>query len=297
MIKKLSLFFVLVLLVSCSSKPRTASYNRQYEHLEGVCYQSCSSVCDSDYFLIIFVDARHLDYSHTQNFFRTFTKNPLDGSKEGLVGHAWIYMEGLDKNGEREWLEGGHSGEFGVIRPRYMEGVSLYAEQGDPNPIRYLWESLEDGCFQEGAGGHIPTFAAKFSLTEEQYRSIHSFIQPISYPYKEYSLTKRQCVSFVAQVAALADIFLETDVLLPIQPVIHIGGEPSLLWSDSHYSVITFSSPDILEKSLIEKVQLGEAEFPKKVFKSLQKKGLRSKSLGEQVKYFPYRHHRHLQFN
>lgn len=209
----------------------------------------------SPYFLILLVDAPHLDYSHSQSFFQTLTKHPLTASKRGRVGHAWIYLKGGGAA-----IEGGHSGEEGVIRPKYGEGMLALARAGDPNPARYLFEPLDDGYFQEGSGGHIPTFAAKIPLNREQYRDIATFIHPKRYPYHRYSLTGRQCVTFVQQVASIAGVTLDCDVTMEILPTAKVGGVHYRLFSDSRYSEITFASPDKLESSLMELVAAGEAE-------------------------------------
>src|SRR5262249_5795288 len=121
------------------------------------------------------------------------------------------------------------------------------------------WTTLHDGYFQEGAGGHTPTFAVKYSLNEQQFQSILSFI--ISYNYREYSLTANQCSTFVAQVANLADHHLDHQITFQIDPEIVLHGEKVPFWTDPYYSQLTISSPDILEKSLMQEVVDGNAEY------------------------------------
>src|SRR5262245_4920764 len=66
-------------------------------------------------FLVICVDACRLDYTSCKELVRTIAKHPANGSKNGDVGHAWIYLRGwLD--GEWIEIEGGHSGELGLIK-------------------------------------------------------------------------------------------------------------------------------------------------------------------------------------
>lgn len=247
-------------LASCSWKPNSISYQEQYAHLN-TSQPTPTFLSESDYALFILVDARHLDYSNSQTFLQTMTKHPSNGCKECSVGHAWILLRGLDKNGKRIEIEGGHSGEWGVVQPKYFEGMMRYALEGDPNPVRYLWEEMQDGVFQQGNGGHIPTFAAKINLTQEEYEAIYSYIQPNAYPYRRYSLTKRQCASFVVQAAALAGINLESEVTIPIAKYALIGGECIKLWSNPEYSQITIATPDLLEKSLIEQVKREGMEY------------------------------------
>jgi hypothetical protein len=235
---------------------------------------------ETDYFLVILVTARQLDYSNGNALFRTMAKHPSDGSKNGDVGHAWIYLRGI-LNGEPVYIEGGHSGELGCYRPKYFEGVMNYYEYGyfdpteeekkhpryEPNPIKYLWASPKDGFFQAGSGGHAPTFAAKVDISPEQFDKILAFIHPSNYSYKDYAITKNQCSSYVAAVAALAGWHLEDKVTMKISPSITIFGENVRLWTDRQYSTITFSSPDILENSLKEAVAEGHAQDATKWYK------------------------------
>ena len=49
-------------------------------------------------------------------------------------------------------------------------------------------------------------------------------------------------------------------ITFTIKPFLKLQGEVLTLWNDPKYSQITISSPDILEKSLIEAVETGRAE-------------------------------------
>ncbi|MEM1282685.1 MAG: hypothetical protein AAGG81_03945 [Chlamydiota bacterium] len=285
--KLITLFASSIFLVSCSTKPTTQSYCKQYAHIHNHTCQS-QQMNETDYFLIILVDARHLDYSNSQRFLQTFTKHPANGSKEANVGHAWIYLKGKDSV-----IEGGHTGEYGVIRPRYVDGIMQLVSESDRNPIRYLWESLDDGVFQKGAGGHTPSYAAKFNITQEQYHAILSYIHPNRYLYRNYSLTGRQCTSFVSQVAALADIDIDTDVTMQILPNAKISCCSLPLWEDARYASITFASPDILEKNLIEKVKKGEAECAISWYQQHTNLDKTKTSLLHTLEQFPYRYQRH----
>jgi hypothetical protein len=287
MFRIINLIICLLLFNSCALKPRSQSYGRQYAHLNIPIRQSIQ-MTESEYFLVILVDGKHLDYTHSQSFLQTFTKHPSNGSKEGQVGHAWIYLKGKDSV-----LEGGHSGEYGVIRPRYVDGMMHYLVCGDPDPVRYLWEPLNDGHFQKGSGGHTPSYAAKFDLSKKEYEAILTFIHPQRYPYKNYSLTGRQCTSYISQIAALADIHLEIDVTMKILPTAKVSGEYVRMWQDPKYASITFSSPDILERSLIKKVNQGEAEYALQWYLKSIKHSEAKPSIFDTLKHFPYRYHRH----
>lgn len=292
----LVLFAALLLLQSCAWRPSSREYQEYYSYLEAkpICSQP---VAESDYFLVLLVDARHLDYSSSQCFLKTITKHPTNGCKDCSVGHAWLYLQGLDANGKRFILEGGHSGELGVIKPSYFNGITAYIEGGDENPARYLWENLEDGYFQEGSGGHPASYAARIPLTRQQFRNILAFIDPQNYNYKDYSLIGRQCGSLVAQVAALADVELaDIDITMDIDQDVRIGGRTIRVWTDDKYSQITFPSPDAIEKSLMQLVHEGKAEdvtdWYRKQYSDKNSDGNCSQVL-ETIGRFPFRYLRH----
>lgn len=249
--------FLLLFLSACSYCPHSAAYRTLYSHLN-TSYSKQSLMQETPYFLIVLVEARHLDYSSPRAFFKTLAKHPSDGSKNGDVGHAWIYLQGLVQ-GAPVCLEGGHSGELGYIQPRYVEGIFLQYEQGHDNPISYLWECQRDGFFQEGSGRHYPTFAAKVDLTQEQFQRILRFVE--TYDYAEYSITGNQCSSFAAQVAAFAGMNLDCEITMDVDQNVRIAGHQICLWNDPVYAGITFSSPDILERSLMNTVAEGIAEY------------------------------------
>lgn len=254
--RKIGILFLFLFCLSCY-RPHSPHYKEFYAHLK----QQFSEVRNedkADYFLVIMVEARHLDYTSPRAFFKTLAKHPSDGSKNGDVGHAWIYLQGKINN-HPVYLEGGHSGELGHLQPRYMEGVFHSYERGDKNPIAYLWESQRDGFFQEGGGKHHPTFAAKIILTPAQFHRIYRFIQV--YDYRDYAITGNQCCSFAVQVAALAELDLDCEIHLKVDQVLQMGSFHYPLWEDPLYSEITISSPDVLEKSLMQAVQEGRATY------------------------------------
>lgn len=251
---KILAFLLVLILSSCGWKPSPA-YHTFYKHLQVPV--SVAHITESDYFVIFLVDAPHLDYTSNRGLIQTIAVHP-DGRTNRDVGHAWIYLEGI-QNGERVYIEGGHSGELGYIQPKYFDGVMDLLDQGDPNPIRYLWACQQDGFFQEGSGNHKPTFAARVALNEEQFNEILEFIH--SYDFSHYFLTDSQCCTFVAQVAALANINLNYSLTIPIQQNLKLGKENLFLWQDSKYAFYTFGSPDILEKSLIELVNRKQAQY------------------------------------
>ncbi|WP_284452573.1 hypothetical protein [Parachlamydia acanthamoebae] len=256
----LLIFSILVIFTTSCCKPVSEEYGYFYSHLNTFTKPDVF-FRESPYFLVILVNARHLDYTDNRSFLRTLAKHPSDGSKNSDVGHAWICLRGII-DGEYVEIEGGHTGETGLTQARYFDGMMDLVEKGSPNPVRYLWEMQHDGFFQNGSGGHHPTFAAKIDLTEEQFHTILTFIE--TYPYQDYAITKNQCSSFVAQVAALADWEIPCEVTLSIDPHLQIGPDLIPLWTDPRYAYLTISSPDMVEKSLMKAVATKQAQDARK---------------------------------
>ena len=143
--------------------------------------------------------------------------------------------------------------------------------------------------FKEGSGNHYPTFApAKIDLTEEQFHRILKYIQ--TYDYSHYAITGNQCSSFATQVAAFADLSLDCEITTQINPYIQIDKKWICLWQDPIYSEITFSSPDCLERSLIQAVENGQAEYALAWYK---RKYPRNRTFNfESIQRFPERYFR-----
>ena len=263
------LFLCLCTISGCAT-PRSQAYREFYSHLD---YPQPieQSTYETDHFLIINVNARHLDYTNNRSFLNTIAKHPSDGSKNRDVGHAWIYVQGI-VDGELVSIEGGHSGELGILQPKYFDGIMNYLDYGypslpckeaftpryEPNPIKYLWETQHDGFFESGSGRHNPTYAVKVPITVEQFVRIYDYIN--SYHFENYAITSTQCSSFAAHIATLAGLDLECEVTMEIEPSIHYRGQQVRLWTDPSYSLLTISSPDILERSLMECVSQKKAQ-------------------------------------
>lgn len=212
---------------------------------------------EDDYFLVLLVDARQLNYTNNQAFFRSMVKHPSDGSKNSDVGHAWLCLGGI-VDGNRIEIEGGLSGETGARRLKYFEGIAHLVEQEDPNPVSYMWTKMNDGYFEEGSGGHVPTYAIRVSLSREQFFCLLNFIE--NYPFENYSLTENQCCTFVQRAAELACIDLPCLISMPIEPSVKIGKAAVLLWEDPIYSKIIFPCPELLEESMKRAVAEDKAE-------------------------------------
>ncbi len=249
-----------------------------YDHLDWKVPKS-RTIEKSDYFIVFLVTARHLDYDDSQAMFKTLVKH-ASGGKNADVGHSWFLLHGF-ADGKPITVEGGQSGELGIERPKYYDGVINYARYGyadpnpkqkkepreEPNPVRYLWADVNDGFFQEGSGGFRPTFAVKVDLTRRQFDKIYGFVQPRNYNYRYYSLVGQQCSSYLAKIAHLAGFPVEHQVTMEINPTLKMWGDEVVLWRDPEYSKITFSSPDRIERSLMKAVIDGRAEYALRWYK------------------------------
>lgn len=269
-------FIFLCLLLTSWISSKSKEYQAFYNHLQSPSSSSFyKPMKEEEFFLIILVDACHLDYTDGRQFFQSVAVHPSNGSRRGDVGHAWIYLQGKMKDGTIFSLEGGHSGEKEEPPARYFDGIMNYNQYGysnptpeqmrsfryEPDPIKYLWTMREDGFFQKGSGSHKPTFAIKISLSSKQFQEILAFIRPSRYPYRQYALIGPQCCTFVAKVAQMAGLSLETEASMQVSPKIYFGRRWIRLWEDPRYSKLTFSTPDVLEKSMMEAVKNGKAEY------------------------------------
>ncbi|MFV0340625.1 MAG: hypothetical protein ACK5MA_08400 [Parachlamydiaceae bacterium] len=248
--RTLSCIIALLLCLASCCKPHTESYQAFYSYRTP--FPQEERFVETPYYVIFLVNARHLDYSSLPSFMKTCAKHPSDCSKNGDVGHAWIYLSGPEGV-----IEGGQSGETGLYQPRYFEGVLENSELGAENPVSYLWAPQSDGFFQCGSGGHRPTFAAKVDLSCDQYEKLKAFIY--SYDFADYSLSSHQCTTFLKQAAALIDLHLDDQVLLEFPSTTTICGESCPLWRDPKYQCLPCGSPDKLEESLMSLVRSGSA--------------------------------------
>ena len=270
---KLSSFLFLILSVTacCYYKPNSLAYKALYAHLENPPFAH-QTTWKSNSFLVIYTNARHLDYTDNNSFFNTVVKHPSDGSRTRDVGHVWIYLQG-EQEDEIVYLYGGHSGERGLYQAKYFDGIMNYIDFGyanpskeqmscpryEANPIKYLWATQKDGYFEWGSGKHSATFAAKIDLTPGQFERILDFVQ--KYDYVNYALVGNQCSSFAAQVASLAGLDLDCEITIAINKDLYLKGQRIRFWDDPCYSQLTISTPDIIERSLMRAVNEGRAEF------------------------------------
>jgi len=255
----MSRFLILfLLLVVCGCSPHT-NHSCRYHYLAKVKECERSSVQfngEGDHFLVVLVDARHLDYSSPAGYLSTLQS--LCSSQEPHTGHAWIILSG--KRGGEPWIfEGGHTGEFGRLAPRYFDEMLRLSRNKDPNPAQYLFSPLPDGQLEIGSGGHLPTFAAAFPVTEEGFARIMRLFEADGYDFSQWGLRGPHCVHFVLSCLACVgiDIFCQEQVQLPAS--FSFEGERIDLWIDSAYSTLTTQTPELLEQRLVEHVSEGRA--------------------------------------
>ncbi len=158
----------------------------------------------------------------------------------------------------KDFFEGGQSGETGRFQPCYAEGVLENAALQARNPISYLWCSQCDGFFQQGNGGHRPTFAATVSLFAKSMKPYSILLE--TYSFWEYNLQNHQCTTFVVEVARAIGISLEDKITIEIERQAPIQGRMVCFWNDPIYSSLTVGSPDVLERSLKQLVREGKAQ-------------------------------------
>lgn len=227
-----------------------------------------------DRYLVILVDARHLDYSSFEKFFLTMNSGAVF-SREPTIGHAWVIIG--ERRGEKTWLfEGGHTGEFGGHVPRYFDEVLHRAYTAeDPNPAKYFFFPLPDGQLQIGSGGHIPTFAVAIPISKEQLLRIQRLFEPDGYDFSQWSIQGPQCVRFVRTCLAVAGVDVSCIEKIPLPQSVQYRGEKRTLWRESTYSILSVETPDLLEKRLWELARAGRALVATQWYKSVYRRQAR----------------------
>ncbi len=233
-------------------------------------YAASSEATSSDSFMVVLVHAPHLDYSSGRALVQSMRARANPQLREEEAGHAWVYLRGIHNGEVVEW-EGGHTGAFGEIAPIPGVGVKNLIQYGyvdptpeqklsprhEPNPAKYMWVTYHDGMFQPDSGAHPATFAARYDLSPEQFARVLDYA--MNYDYSSYCIIDHQCAAFVGEIVQVAGHYLEHEVSVPIEKSVKILGHHVQLWEDPQYSILTFSSPDVLERSLKQAVWQGEA--------------------------------------
>lgn len=239
-----------------------SGYARQYDYLQTMGTES--SIPDEPYYIIFLVSAKHLDYRSADSFLASLELHPSTKETRLAFGHAWLHLHSPSND-----IIGGHSGELGVIQPKYFDGLMNLNETGhvDPdlvrpffkryeeNPVKYLHEALMDGFFQKESGGYVPNLAVFYPLTESQYESIAAYIDEKNYDYSKFSITKRQCTTLLIEVAKLLNLSLEAKACIQLPAYLYFDHQKIRLYKDKSYQFFEFQTPDQLEKSLVGLLQ------------------------------------------
>ncbi len=226
--------------------------------------------------LIILVDAPHLNYSSPSTLLQTLTKHPATGCKDSSFGHAWLILIHHTPKGQL-LLECGHSGEH--TPPTYFETFAQALENNNPNPFAIFYQDRSDGFCQQGNGGHRPTLAAQFTLSEQQLKNILSFLKEEKYNFHRYNVINHHCCSFVREVASQANIDLSS---------------PSPLRLPNHSLLI--ETPDTLEQCLYHHITNGTANNVSHGYWRCRRSSPTWQRLITTITLFPKRYHRHLLF-
>lgn len=258
---------------SCSQRMSDA-YVSRYQYLGGV--QAANQAGPqfsgrSDYYLVVLVDARHLDYTSPSNYFSTLSQG-LFLPQDPNTGHAWIILAGKEEG--KPWVfEGGHTGEFGLYAPRYFDEVVRRAwEDHDPNPAGYLFHPLPDGCLQYGSGGHSPTFAAAFPLNEQGYQRVRRLLTNDGYDFSRWGLRGPNCLRFSLSCLAAVGLELNCQEKIVLPQFFTYKGERVALWEDPAYSVMYVDTPELLEKRLWDLVETGQAIVATKWYSTFKRR-------------------------
>jgi len=199
-------------------------------------------VGDEGYYLYILNEAADWDYSGAASLVFTIWMRPW--------AHSWLMLES-----PRDRLEFGHTGDLGITKPRYHEGVFQRIREGDPNPIAYLWQTMTDGQFQIGKPNRPPTFVWRMPITQRRYQLIHEYV--MQRKYEQFGLRTNNCTDLVAEVAALAGINLIHRIRLTGPQEVKIWGRPRRVWTDPQYRILEYSTPEVLDADLRQLARLG----------------------------------------
>lgn len=199
-------------------------------------------VGDEGYFLYVLTEAANWDLSTATSFAFSIWQRPSV--------HGWIIL-----GSPRDRLELGQTGDFGLQRPRYYQGVLQRARDGDSDPIAYLWQTMSDGRVQIGKPNRPPTFVWRMPITRRRHRLIHDYVTQRT--YDQFGVRTNNCTDMVVATAALAGINLSHRIRLTLPPETKFWGRTLRVWTDPQYRVLEFSTPEVLEVDLRQLAQVG----------------------------------------
>ena len=199
-------------------------------------------VGDEGYYLYILNEHANWDYSSAASLVFTIWMRPR--------AHSWLILES-----PKERLEFGHIGDLGITKPRYHEGVFQKINEGDPDPIGYLWQTMADGQFQIGTPKRPPKFVWRMPITRQRHQVILEYV--MQRKYNQFDLRNNNCTNLVAEAAALAGINLIHRIHLTLPPEAKVLGRMRRIWTDPQYRILEYSTPEVLDADLRQLARLG----------------------------------------
>jgi hypothetical protein len=170
------------------------------------------------------------------------------------TGHSWIIVESPGRR-----IECGLTPKS----QKWFDGVRELDKQGDPNPIAYLWCTMDGKRHGHLLGIH-PTFAARVDLTAEQHAALVRFID--RYDFRSFNLVDHECANFVVETARQAGLTFDYQLEIDLPPIAPLFGRLYRFWTDPRYAKLVIACPDILEQSLREYVAHGMAQDVTKLY-------------------------------
>lgn len=199
-------------------------------------------VGDEGYYLYILNDAANWDYSDASSLVFSIWQRPW--------AHSWLILE---SPGDR--LEFGHTGDLGITKPRFHDGVYQKIRDGDPNPIAYLWQTMSDGQLQIGKPNRPPSFVWRIPITRQRYQLIYEYV--MQRKYDQFGVRSNNCTDLVVEAAALAGINLIHRIRLTLPPETKVFGRTLRVWTDPQYRILEYSTPEVLDADLRQLARLG----------------------------------------
>ena len=199
-------------------------------------------VGDEGYFLYILTEAANWDFRDATSLLSSIWQRPW--------AHGWMIL-----GSSRNRLEFGHTGDFGLEKPRYHEGVMQRIRDGDRNPIAYLWQTMSDGQFEVGKPNRPPTFVWRMPITRRRYQLIYEHV--MQRKYDQFGVRANNCTDMVVETAELAGINLSHRIRLTLPPEGKFWGRTLRVWTDPQYRVLEFSTPEVLEADLRQLARVG----------------------------------------
>ena len=212
-------------------------------------------VGDDGYYLYIMNEAVNWDYSSTTSLLLSIWQRPW--------AHSWLMLET-----PQERLEFGHTGDFGETKPRFHAGVFQQIQEGDPNPIAYLWQTMSDGQFQTGKPNRPPSFVWRMPITRRRYQMIYEYV--MKRKYDQFGVRSNNCTDMVIETAALAGINLIHRIHLTLPPETKVWFRMRRVWTDPQYRILEYGTPDVLDVELRQLARLGIGSDATKWYFSLK---------------------------